>query len=581
MKRIATETVLDWLRHSQKLPFAVSVSQNDWRNYCECPDCTALAKKEESQAGPLLHFVNSIAAEVEKEFPTVKIDTLAYQYTRQAPKFVKPAHNVIVRLCSIECCFAHGLDECEFNRSFVRDIEEWSKIAPYLSIWDYTINFAHSTQPFPNLRTLQKNVKFYQKWGVRGLFEQGNNFTLGGEFQDLRAYLIAKLLWDSDFNVEKGIREFTDAYYGPAAPYIREYINYMHDWLCAPSSTDVRIYAHPSVYLNDKVKLAVADAMLELAEKAAEGDKTYARRAAVAHMPLWYTQLQLATARYALKGDKLVAANAMDCASIAKRFGDAADAVKLTAIREGGNHAQYIAWLKAKTMNGRKEVKLVKLSNAHGCVTLIPSMGGRIWSYKNTDGLEMMKIFGDDKKGYDPLMDGYEEYSSGQYQSAGWQEVYDVTEQDASHVTMKLDLGNGRTLTRRVELLPDRAGFKVTSDLVGKGKQLLRVHPAFSIGLPQSTSLFLYHGDKREEIPLLEKDTMNAYFRDKECPTGRWGFAIKTAKGTISVLNTFEPSQIDYCYVNMKPEERRLNLEQWSATQDGHVTVMNTYEFSK
>ena len=147
VKRIATETVLDWLRHSQKLPFAVSVSQNDWRNYCECENCTALAEKEGSQAGPLLHFVNAIAAEVEKEFPTVKIDTLAYQYTRKAPKFVKPAHNVIVRLCSIECCFAHGLDECEFNRSFVKDIEDWSKITPYLSVWDYSINFAHSTQP--------------------------------------------------------------------------------------------------------------------------------------------------------------------------------------------------------------------------------------------------------------------------------------------------------------------------------------------------------------------------------------------------------------------------------------------------
>ena len=588
VKRIATNTVLDWLRNSQKLPFAVSVSQNDWHNYCTCPECTALAKKEGSQAGPLLHFVNAIAAEVEKEFPTVKIDTLAYQYTRQAPKFVKPAHNVIIRLCSIECCFAHGLDECEFNRSFVRDIEEWSKIAPYLSVWDYTINFAHSTQPFPNLRSLQKNVKFYQKWGVRGLFEQGNNFTLGGEFQDLRAYLIAKLLWDSDFDVEKGIREFTDAYYGPAAPYIREYITYMHDWLCAPSSTHVRIYAHPSTYLNDTVKLSIADAMLNMAEEVAQGDETFARRAAVAHMPLWYTQLQLSTSRYTLKGDKLVATtslpsahNGYNSASIAKKFGDAAAAVKLTAIKEGGNHAQYIAWLKAKAQNGGKEVELVKLSNAYGSVTVIPSMGGRIWSCKNTDGLEMMKIFGNDQKGYSPLMDGYEEYSSEQYQSAGWQEVYEVIERDALHVTMKVNLGNGRTMTRRVELLPDRAGFKVTSELTGKGKQLLRIHPTFAIGIPNSTSLHLYHGDKREDIPLPENEATNAYFRDKDCPTGKWGFTTKVAGKDVIVLNTFDPSQIDFCYMNMKPEERRLNLEQWSKQLDGHVTVMNTYEFVK
>ena len=581
VKRIASETVLDWLRNSQKLPFAVSVSQNDWRNYCECPECSALANKEESQAGPLLHFVNAIAAEVEKEFPTVKVDTLAYQYTRKAPKYVKPAHNVIVRLCSIECCFAHGLDECEHNRSFVKDIEDWSKIAPYLSVWDYSINFAHSTQPFPNLRSLQKNVRFYPKWGVRGLFEQGNNFTLGGEFQNLRAYLIAKLLWDSDFDVEKGIREFTDAYYGPAGPYIREYINYMHDWLCAPSSKHVHIYAHPSTYLNDKVKLAVADSMMELAEEAAKGDETFARRAAVAHMPLWYTQLQLGTSRYALQGDKLITDNPSDCEAIVKRFDEAAAAVKLTAIREGGNYDQYLSWLKAKTVNGKKEVELVKLSNAHGTVTVIPSMGGRIWSCKNADGQEMMKIFGDGKKGYAPLLDGYEEYSSEKYQSSGWQEVYDLVEQGDSHVVLKADIGKGKTLTRRVELLPDRAGFKVTSELTGKGKLLMRIHPTFNIGSSDSTTLFLYHGDKKEEFHPSKTENLDSYFRESNCPTGKWGFATKVAGKNVCVLNTFEPSQIDFCYVNLKQSERRLNLEQWSKPQDGRVTVTNTYEFVK
>ena len=386
-------------------------------------------------------------------------------------------------------------------------------------------------------------------------------------------------MWDSDFDVEKGIREFTDAYYGPAAPYIREYINYMHDWLCKPTSPHVRIYAHPSVYLNDKVKLAVADAMLELAEQAAAGDETFARRAAVAHMPLWYTKLQLATSRYALRSDKLIATSSTDCAAIAKRFEAAAAAVKLTAIREGGNHDQYMAWLKSKAVTGQKEIELVKLSNAHGSVTVIPSMGGRVWSCVDTKGREMMKNFGDDTKGYDPLHDGYEEYSSAQYQSAGWQEVYDVTERDASHVTMKASLGNGKTLTRRVELLPDRAGFKVTSELVGKGQQVLRTHPAFATDLLKSTSLVIFHGDKSEDVKLSETESTNSYFRDGDRPDGKWAFVNRTTG--YGVVNTFDASQIDFCYVNAKHEEQRLNLEQWSKPKDGRVTVTNTYEFWK
>ncbi|MBR5025991.1 MAG: hypothetical protein IKX48_13075, partial [Victivallales bacterium] len=266
---------------------------------------------------------------------------------------------------------------------------------------------------------------------------------------------------------------------------------------------------------------------------------------------------------------------------IAKRFEEAAAAVKLTAIREGGNHDQYMAWLKSKMVNSQKEVEMVKLSNEHGSVMVIPSMGGRVWSCKDLNGREMMKIFGDDTKGYDPFSGGYEEYSSAEYQSAGWREVYDVTERDASHVTMKASLGNGKTLTRRIELLPDRAGFKVTSELVGKGPQVLRIHPAFNVVFPKLNVLVLYHGDNAKEIQLSDNGSTNEYFRGTDCPDGKWGFVNKLASGIYGIVNTFDANQIDFCYVNMKPEEKRLNLEQWSKPKEGRVTVTNTYEFWK
>ncbi|MBO7535504.1 MAG: hypothetical protein J6T46_16055, partial [Victivallales bacterium] len=164
-------------------------------------------------------------------------------------------------------------------------------------------------------------------------------------------------------------------------------------------------------------------------------------------------------------------------------------------------------------------------------------------------------------------------------QSAGWQEVYDVTERDASHVTMKASLGNGKTLTRRVELLPDRAGFKVTSELVGKGQQVLRTHPAFATDLLKNTSLAIFHGDKSEDVKLSETESTNRYFRDGDRPDGKWAFVNRTTG--YGVVNTFDASQIDFCYVNAKHEEQRLNLEQWSKPKDGRVTVTNTYEFWK
>ena len=69
--------------------------------------------------GTLLRFVNAVADAVAERYPDVLVDTLAYQYTRNVPKLTRPRRNVIIRLCSIECCFRHPLTDetCPENRS--------------------------------------------------------------------------------------------------------------------------------------------------------------------------------------------------------------------------------------------------------------------------------------------------------------------------------------------------------------------------------------------------------------------------------------------------------------------------------
>ena len=94
-------------------------------------------------------------------------------------------------------------------------------------------------------------------------------------------------------------------------------------------------------------------------------------------------------------------------------------------------------------------------------------------------------------------------------------------------------------------------------------------------------ALVLYHGDNAKEIQLSDNGSTNEYFRGTDCPDGKWGFVNKLASGIYGIVNTFDANQIDFCYVNMKPEEKRLNLEQWSKPKEGRVTVTNTYEFWK
>ena len=219
-----------------RLPSAriFSLSQEDNYNGCTCEKCRALDEYEGSQSGSLLHFVNAVAEEVEKEFPNVIIDTLAYQYTRRPPRHVRARHNVCVRLCTIECCFVHPLEECtvddpdaprkDYAQSFRDDIIDWGKKCDRMYIWDYVTNFSHYWMPHPNFHVLAENIRFFYENNVRGLFEQGCGSPVGGEMNDLRAYILSKAMWDPYVDVARIRSEFLSAVYGKAAPYIDEYL---------------------------------------------------------------------------------------------------------------------------------------------------------------------------------------------------------------------------------------------------------------------------------------------------------------------------------------------------------------------
>ncbi len=75
-----------------------SVSQNDNFSYCQCDLCRKVIEEEGSSSGPIIRLVNAVA----RRFPTQTISTLAYQYSRQAPRVTMPAPNVQVMLCTIE-----------------------------------------------------------------------------------------------------------------------------------------------------------------------------------------------------------------------------------------------------------------------------------------------------------------------------------------------------------------------------------------------------------------------------------------------------------------------------------------------
>jgi len=338
---IAKKKVRQWI---QEMPQATifSVSQNDWHNYCECAKCKALAEAEGSQAGPLLHFVNAIADDIAKDFPDKVIDTLAYQYTRKPPKHVKPRPNVCVRLCSIECCFAHPLDGCEANKTFVDDIRGWHETCNRLYIWDYVIDYSHSVMPFPNLRVLRPNIRFFVANGVKGMYEEACYFTPASELAELRTWIMAKTLWNPDYDTDRAIDEFLAAYYGPAAWPLRRYLDLVHAQVAEHKDWHVNIWTGPDApYLRPAV-LAEAVRLFDEAGKAVAADAVLAQRVAVARLPVVYVQIMTAKPE------------APDAAALVQAFETVARKAGLTTVREDGRSGKLDTWLAEQ----RKRLKI-------------------------------------------------------------------------------------------------------------------------------------------------------------------------------------------------------------------------------
>ena len=211
----------------------LSLTQHDNQEYCECENCAAIDNANGSHAGTMITFVNTIAERVKAtgKYDNIVFDTFAYQYTRKTPTKVVPREDVIVRLCSIECCFGHTLDDpdCELNAEFMQDLKNWSKICNRIYIWDYVTNYSETCVIFPNFGVLQRNVQIFAENNVKGVYEEGNYYIdrCDAEFGEMRTYLLAQLLKDPYMDYDAEMNGYLEAVYGPGWQNIREFIDIM------------------------------------------------------------------------------------------------------------------------------------------------------------------------------------------------------------------------------------------------------------------------------------------------------------------------------------------------------------------
>lgn len=273
LRRLRTDPAVDF----------ISVSQNDWAGPCDCVRCRAVIAEEGAISGLYLRFANRVAEAVEREFPSVTVDTFAYRFTRKPPRLTRPRMNVTVRLCDIECAFNAPIATSGLDDDFLADLREWGRLAPgRLYIWDYATDFVSYMMPHPNLDVLGPNLRLFAGSGVTGVFEQGDALCSAGSFAALEHWVIAHLLWDPSRDA-RGLRDaFILGYYGEAAaPHVRRCRDIVDGAGAKAAAQGIKVGCyHLSVtnFMDRATALAAADALDRAIEAAERSGGPYAER---------------------------------------------------------------------------------------------------------------------------------------------------------------------------------------------------------------------------------------------------------------------------------------------------------------
>ncbi len=182
---------------------------NDNEMVCNCSTCKAVGNTTKDAAPAVFAFMNKLA----KNHPKLSFFTAAYNSVKEVPKF-KAAENVGIFYSTINIQKGIPIERSNNFAKFESDIKKWKDYLDNVYIWHYAVNFDNYFDLYPSLRVTQDNLKLYKKLGVNGVFIHGSEYNYS-TFQDMKATLLANLLWDTSINLDTEINHYFKSKYPP------------------------------------------------------------------------------------------------------------------------------------------------------------------------------------------------------------------------------------------------------------------------------------------------------------------------------------------------------------------------------
>lgn len=188
---------------------------------CNCDKCKVYETESGSPTFAYINLANKVLEEIGGKIPLEKKKVaLSLDGEFLTPvKNIDLHKNLWIELDTRECDIAKplGSPDSEINRKFSSSLKMWLKLTD--NVWvRYRVgtNPNNPLFPLPDLVYLQKNVQWLDHQQVKGIiFDiRGKKNWIFSEWDLLKRYLYAKIMWEPDCLIEKELESFLSNYFG-------------------------------------------------------------------------------------------------------------------------------------------------------------------------------------------------------------------------------------------------------------------------------------------------------------------------------------------------------------------------------
>ncbi len=247
----------------------VSFWMLDGGKWCQCESC----KKQGTYTDRLFEVVHEVMTEINRAQRqgrlkrNVEMSTLAYLETLSPPTKPIPQgfdyNNCSVTFFPILRCYVHSLADpkcTEINNRILRNYQGWTTAANRFYQGSIFIGEYYNISGLKSLPVLYKqiieaDIPWYYRTGARHFHYMHTPTRLWGTWT-LNQYLLARLLWDTQANVDNLLEEYFDSYYPTTNKYTRDFYDLLE---FAMANTKTLKYSLRGILAKDNVQLFSLD----------------------------------------------------------------------------------------------------------------------------------------------------------------------------------------------------------------------------------------------------------------------------------------------------------------------------------